>query len=113
MHLMRALEPPLAALAAHAGIPDGENWNKQRNEIESKPRRIALSWIESQSLLRRYGDTFERGLANFETLMAAVGALTERNDARGECSRSRIPTYDILIRIGLTIWLKLARHVIG
>jgi hypothetical protein len=40
MHLMRALESPLAALATHVGIPDGANWNKQLNEIEStQPRR--------------------------------------------------------------------------
>jgi hypothetical protein len=40
MHLMRALEPPLAALATHVGIPSGVNWNKSLNEIEHKLRTV-------------------------------------------------------------------------
>ncbi|QQV78011.1 hypothetical protein H5J25_04525 [Sphingomonas aliaeris] len=38
MHLMRALEAPLAALSVHVGIADGANWNKQLNQIESSLR---------------------------------------------------------------------------
>lgn len=41
MHLMRALEVPLAALAEHAGIASGTNWNKQLNEIEAKLRQVS------------------------------------------------------------------------
>jgi hypothetical protein len=43
MHLMRALEPPLDALAAHVGVDGGANWNKQLNQIESKLRSVARS----------------------------------------------------------------------
>src|SRR4051812_31350538 len=43
MHLMRALEAPLAALAAHVGVPGGANWNKQLNEIESRLRLVSKS----------------------------------------------------------------------
>lgn len=38
MHLMRALEAPLAALAARCNIPDGANWNTLLNQIEAKIR---------------------------------------------------------------------------
>jgi hypothetical protein len=38
MHLMRALEPPLKALAAYVGIVSGENWNKSLNDVETKLR---------------------------------------------------------------------------
>jgi len=41
MHLMRALEPPLAALAAHVGTSGAANWNKSLNEIESKLRSVS------------------------------------------------------------------------
>jgi hypothetical protein len=43
MHLMRALEAPLGALAAHVGGSGGANWNKQLNEIESRLRLISKS----------------------------------------------------------------------
>jgi len=40
MHLMRALEPPLDLLAAHAQVSPGANWNKSLNEIEAKLRGV-------------------------------------------------------------------------
>lgn len=40
MHLMRALETPLALLAAHVGVDGTVNWNKSLNEIEAKLRAI-------------------------------------------------------------------------
>lgn len=41
MHLMRALEPALAALAAHVGVTGEVNWNKALNEIESKLKSVS------------------------------------------------------------------------
>jgi len=38
MHLMRALEAPLAVLAARCDVPDGANWNTLLNQIEGKIR---------------------------------------------------------------------------
>ncbi|MBI0532041.1 hypothetical protein [Sphingomonas sp. TX0522] len=41
MHLMRALETPLALLAADVGIGAGANWNKSLNEIEARLRTVS------------------------------------------------------------------------
>lgn len=38
MHLMRALETPLACLARHCGVDGASNWNKALNEIEARLR---------------------------------------------------------------------------
>ena len=40
IHLMRALEPALNALAAHLGVPTNQNWNKTLNEVDSRLREI-------------------------------------------------------------------------
>ena len=41
MHLMRALETPLALLAARVGVDEAVNWNKSLNEIEGKLRAVS------------------------------------------------------------------------
>ena len=41
MHLMRALETPLALLAAHVEVSPGANWNKSLNDIEAKLRTVS------------------------------------------------------------------------
>lgn len=43
MHLMRALETPLALLAGHVGVSEASNWNKQLNEVEKKLRTISTA----------------------------------------------------------------------
>jgi hypothetical protein len=43
LHLMRALEPALAALASHVGVPREENWNQTLNQIDSKLKQIQRS----------------------------------------------------------------------
>jgi hypothetical protein len=41
MHLMRALETPLALLAAHVDVSPAANWNKSLNDIEAKLRAVS------------------------------------------------------------------------
>lgn len=41
MHLMRALETPLALLAADVGVGVGANWNKSLNDMEAHLRAIS------------------------------------------------------------------------
>lgn len=43
MHLMRALETPLALLAEHVGVAQASNWNRQLNEIEKKLRTVSTA----------------------------------------------------------------------
>ncbi len=40
MHLMRALEVGLKALAAHVGVVHEDNWNKTLNQIEARLREV-------------------------------------------------------------------------
>jgi indolepyruvate ferredoxin oxidoreductase beta subunit len=44
---------------------------------------------EAQALVRGYGDTYERGLANFRRLAAAARALAGRSDAATALERLR------------------------
>ena len=43
MHLMRALEPALEALATSLGIEAGQNWNTALNQIDAELRKIGRS----------------------------------------------------------------------
>ncbi|KAA8605356.1 hypothetical protein AL037_21410, partial [Salipiger aestuarii] len=41
MHLMRGLEPALEALALHAGVAAGSNWNQTLDQIEKALRQLS------------------------------------------------------------------------
>ena len=52
-----------------------------------KTMRSRSNWRRSQKLVRGYGDTYERGLRNFERLCQASDRLVGRPDAAAELSR--------------------------
>jgi len=58
-----------------------EAWLGLAHEAAQRDRRLAAEILACQRLIKGYSDTFERGLARFETLMTAARSLAGRPDA--------------------------------
>ncbi|HWK49969.1 MAG TPA: indolepyruvate oxidoreductase subunit beta family protein, partial [Steroidobacter sp.] len=52
-----------------------EGWLADVQAAASSDLGLALEWVRCQRLIKGYGDTFERGLRNFEAIRAAFFAL--------------------------------------
>ncbi|MES2054968.1 MAG: indolepyruvate oxidoreductase subunit beta family protein [Pseudomonadota bacterium] len=56
-------------------------WLALAGKVAQQDTALAIEVIRCQSLIKGYGDTFDRGLRNFSTLMALVPTLMLRQDA--------------------------------
>ncbi|QNQ08666.1 indolepyruvate oxidoreductase subunit beta family protein [Sphingomonas alpina] len=56
-------------------------WLALAGKVAHRDTALAIEVIRCQSLIKGYGDTFDRGLRNFSTLMGLVPALMQRRDA--------------------------------
>jgi indolepyruvate ferredoxin oxidoreductase beta subunit len=52
-----------------------ERWLVVVQEAATSSPELALEWVRCQRLIKGYGDTFERGLRNFNAILAAYLAL--------------------------------------
>jgi indolepyruvate ferredoxin oxidoreductase beta subunit len=52
-----------------------ERWLAIVQEAAEEDVALALEWVRCQRLIKGYGDTFERGLRNFNAILAAYNAL--------------------------------------
>ena len=60
-----------------------ERWLQDVRSAAMRDLAVALEWVRCQQLIKGYGDTFERGLRNFNSIRAAYSALPEeRRTAR-------------------------------
>jgi len=66
-----------------------EDWLARIHRCASTDPALALEIARCQRLVKGYGDTHERGRRNFDRLMAALPALTERPDAAATLQRLR------------------------
>jgi len=57
-----------------------ETWLGFAREVAVQDRRLAAEIVACQRLIKGYSDTYERGLARFETLLAAARRLVGRAD---------------------------------
>jgi indolepyruvate ferredoxin oxidoreductase beta subunit len=64
-------------------------WLDQVARLAERDYALAVELAECQKLVRGYGDTYERGLRNFERLCQASDELVGRPDAAVELSRLR------------------------
>ena len=71
---------------AHADV-DAQAMAAGKSVYSEKP--LAVELAENQVLVRGYGDTYERGLRNFERLCEAAEGLAGRPDAASEMARRR------------------------
>lgn len=55
-----------------------ERWLEMVHDAAKSDTELALEWVKCQRLIKGYGDTFERGLANFESIRSAFVALPEQ-----------------------------------
>jgi indolepyruvate ferredoxin oxidoreductase beta subunit len=60
-----------------------EAWLALAAEIAPADPELAAELIQGQELIKGYGDTFDRGLANFETLVATAREIRGRAGAAG------------------------------
>lgn len=58
-----------------------EEWLHYVRQFAATDRPAALELLACQQLLKGYSDTFDRGLANFQTIMAEARALVGRPEA--------------------------------
>ena len=73
------------ALHVGAGLPVCTTGQFAEIDIRAAMRdlAVALEWVQCQQLIKGYGDTFERGLRNFNSIRSAYSALPEeRRTAR-------------------------------
>jgi indolepyruvate ferredoxin oxidoreductase beta subunit len=66
-----------------------ERWLDQVARHAERDYALAVELADCQKLVRGYGDTYERGLRNFERLCQASERLVGRPDAAAELSRLR------------------------
>jgi indolepyruvate ferredoxin oxidoreductase beta subunit len=66
-----------------------EAWLGEIQETAETNAPLALAIAECQQLVKGYGDTHARGLASYETVMAALPRLKGRPDAAGRLSTLR------------------------
>jgi indolepyruvate ferredoxin oxidoreductase beta subunit len=60
-----------------------ERWLEDVRSAARQDRALALEWVRCQRLIKGYGDTFERGLRNFNAIREAFMALpAERRTAQ-------------------------------
>ena len=64
-------------------------WLDQLAALAAQHYDLAVELADSQKLVRGYGDTFERGLRNFERLSAAAQRLAGRADAAAQLGMLR------------------------
>lgn len=55
-----------------------ERWLDDVRAAAARDPELALEWVLCQRLIKGYGDTFERGLGNFNSIRAAFLALPEQ-----------------------------------
>lgn len=66
-----------------------EQWLERVAEAARANPAAAAELVECQRLIKGYGDTFERGLANFNRIAAAWGAIRHQPDAATTLKRLR------------------------
>lgn len=64
-----------ASLRYHEEQQRIEQWLAVVHEAATSDLGLALEWVRCQRLIKGYGDTFERGLRNFNRILAAYRAL--------------------------------------
>lgn len=52
-----------------------EQWLQLAETLAVRDKEVALEWVRTQRLIKGYGDTFERGVRNFEAIKAAFLSL--------------------------------------
>ena len=65
------------------------HWLDQVARYAQRDYALAVELAENQVLVRGYGDTYERGLRNFERLCEAAEGLAGRPDSASEMARRR------------------------
>lgn len=72
-----------ASLRYHEEQARIDQWLAVVQETAASDLELALEWVRCQRLIKGYGDTFERGLRNFNTIHTAFLALpTDRRTAQ-------------------------------
>jgi indolepyruvate ferredoxin oxidoreductase beta subunit len=66
------------------------SWLERIDALAAVDYDVAVELAECQRLVRGYGDTHERGTANFERLSAAAAGLAGRPDGAREMLRLRV-----------------------
>lgn len=81
MHLMRALETPLALLAADVGVGVGANWNKSLNDMEAHLRAISKRshGSDAEQWAAEAGRSSDRSRTHGGTTLCTEGPSTTRN----------------------------------
>lgn len=64
-----------ASLRYHEEQERIERWLAVVQAAARQDPRLALEWVRCQRLIKGYGDTFERGLRNFNSILATYEAL--------------------------------------
>lgn len=64
-----------ASLRFHEEQERIERWLSLVHEAATRDVELALEWVRCQRLIKGYGDTFERGLRNFNAIQSALVAL--------------------------------------
>jgi hypothetical protein len=70
-------------------------WLVLAAEIALADPDLEVELVQGQELLKGYGDTFDRGLANFETILATTREIRggpARQDTFARCGRRRSRT---------------------
>ena len=66
-----------------------ENWLAHIGEIARSDRAAALELVLNQRLIKGYGDTFARGLRNFEAILSSYPKIQARRDCAAILRRLR------------------------
>jgi len=71
-----------ASLRYHEEQERIERWLAVVQDAAKIDLGLALEWVRCQRLIKGYGDTFERGLRNFKSILAAYEALPSNQRTR-------------------------------